>query len=154
VSHHFRTYWRSYLFQSLCAVLAMLLVLLAFNLQQATIATSFAATIFILFMAPTSDAARPRKVIGGHAVGLISGILWSLLPQTALVPTVMAHAFAVGTAALLMTVLDLEHPPAAGTALTVVLEGYSVALVLAILISVILLALAYRFLRPVLRDLV
>jgi CBS-domain-containing membrane protein len=154
VNEHFRAHWRSYLFQSLCAVLAMLLVLLAFDLQQATIATSFAATIFILFMAPGADAARPRKVIGGHAVGLIAGILWSCLPQTALVPTVMANAFAVGTTALLMTVLNVEHPPAAGTALTVVIEGYSARLVLAILVSVVLLALAHRLLRPVLRDLV
>jgi hypothetical protein len=53
-----------------------------------------------------------------------------------------------------MTVLNLEHPPAAGTALTVVMEGHSAGLVLAILISVVLLALAHRFLRPVLRDLV
>jgi CBS-domain-containing membrane protein len=60
----------------------------------------------------------------------------------------------VGTTALLMTVLNLEHPPAAGTALTVVMEGHSAGLVLAILISVVLLTLAHRFLRPVLRDLV
>ena len=149
-----RTAWHSYLFQSLCAVLSMLLVLLAFDLQQATIATSFAATIFILFMAPSSDAARPRKVIGGHAVDLLSGILWSLAPQTALVPTVTVYAFAVGTTALLMTALDFEHPPAAGTALTVVIEGYSTQLVLAVLISVVLLALAHRLLKPVLKNLV
>ena len=123
MGERFRTHWRSYLFQTLCAVLAMLLVLLSFDLQKATISTSFAATIFILFAVPSSDAARPRKVIGGHAIGLISGILWSLVPHNELVPTVMAHAFAVGTAVLVMALLRLGHPPAAGTALTVVIEG-------------------------------
>jgi CBS-domain-containing membrane protein len=63
------------------------------------------------------------------------------------------HA-AFSLAAFLMVVLNVEHPPAADTALTVVVEGPSTELVLAILVSVVLLALAHRTLKPVLKDLV
>jgi CBS-domain-containing membrane protein len=154
VDRRFRTLWRNYLFQSLCTALAMSVVLLAFTMQQATIVTSLAATIFIVFIAPTSPAAQPRKVIGGHSVGLLCGSLLSLVPHTLLATRIAVFAVAVGLAALLMALLNVEHPPGAGTALALAVDGFTIEIVLAVLIGVAVLALIHRLLKPALRDLV
>ena len=53
-----------------------------------------------------------------------------------------------------MVLLDVEHPPAAGTALGVAITQLSPSVVLTVLISSIALSLAHRFLRRFLRDLV
>ena len=146
--------WKSYLFQALCTVLAMAIVLLAFTMQQATIVTSLAATIFIVFIAPTSPAAQPRKVIGGHSLGLLCGSLMSLVPHTHPATRIVVYAVAVGLAALLMALLNMEHPPGAGTALALAVNGLTVDIVLAVLIGVVVLALIHRLLRRWLEDLV
>jgi CBS-domain-containing membrane protein len=135
-------------------VLAMAIVLLAFSMQQATIVTSLAATIFIVFIAPTSPAAQPRKVIGGHSIGLLCGSLLSLVPHTLPVTRIAVFAVAVGIASLLMALLNMEHPPGAGTALALAVDGFAVDIVLAVLIGVAILALIHRLLKPWLKDLV
>jgi len=154
VDHKFRTSWRSYLFQSLCTVLAMLVVLLAFDLRQAIVITSLGATVFVVFMMPSSIPAQPRRVIGGHLVGLVSGSLLGLIPHDSAAGGILVAALAVGLAAFLMVVLNAEHPPAAGTALTVVVEGPSTDLVVGVLGSVVVLAIAHHFLKRRLKDLV
>ena len=53
-----------------------------------------------------------------------------------------------------MVVFDLEHPPAAGTALGMTLVGDISSSSFAILISVILLAFISYVAKPFLRDLV
>ena len=154
MKHRFPASWKSYLLQSLCTVLAMAIVLLAFSMQQATIVTSLAATIFIVFIAPTSPAAQPRKVIGGHSIGLLCGSLLSLVPHTLPVTRIAVFAVAVGIASLLMALLNMEHPPGAGTALALAVDGFAVDIVLAVLIGVAILALIHRLLKPWLKDLV
>ena len=53
-----------------------------------------------------------------------------------------------------MVVFDLEHPPAAGTALEMTLVGYTSSSAFAIIISVIVLAFISHVAKPFLRDLV
>jgi CBS-domain-containing membrane protein len=132
----------------------MAIVLLAFTMQQATIVTSLAATIFIVFMAPTSLAAQPRKVIGGHSIGLLCGSLLSLVPNTLPATRIAVFAVAVAIAAFLMALLNMEHPPGAGTALALAVNGLSPRIVLSVLIGVVILALTHRLLRRWLQDLV
>jgi CBS-domain-containing membrane protein len=132
----------------------MAIVLLAFTMQQATIVTSLAATIFIVFMAPTSLAAQPRKVIGGHSIGLLCGSLLSLVPHTLPATRIAVFAVAVAIAAFLMALLNMEHPPGAGTALALAVNGLSARIVLSVLIGVVILALTHRLLRRWLQDLV
>ena len=53
-----------------------------------------------------------------------------------------------------MVVMDVEHPPAAGTALGVTLVGYTNSSGSAIIISVLILAFIGHVAKPYLRDLV
>jgi CBS-domain-containing membrane protein len=146
--------WKSYLWQSACATVAILVVLLVLNLEQAVIISSIGATTFIVFIKPNNPFATPRSIIGGHLVGVLVGSAFALLPHPTSWAVSVIYALAVGMALLLMAVTDTEHPPAAGTTLSVVMAGgtWRVA-VLAVLTSAVLLSLFHRLLRPYLRDL-
>jgi CBS-domain-containing membrane protein len=149
-----RRYWRNYFWQSACATAAILVVLMVLSLQRAVVISSIGATTFIVFMKPTNPFASPRSVIGGHLVGVLVGSAFALIPRpTAWVATVIS-ALAVGATLLLMAIADTEHPPAAGTALSVVMAGgkWWVA-VLAVLTSAVLLSGFHHLLRPYLKDL-
>jgi CBS-domain-containing membrane protein len=146
--------WKSYLWQTACATGAILIVLLVLNLQQAVIISSIGATTFIVFMKPGSPFASPRSVVGGHLIGVLAGSAFALLPHRTAWATALVYAVAVGVSLFLMAVTDTEHPPAAGTALSVAMadDAWWVA-VIAILTSAVLLSLFRRLLRPYLRDL-
>jgi len=146
--------WKSYLWQSACATAAVLVVLLILSLEEAVVISSIGATTFIVFMKPHNPFATPRSVVGGHLVGVLVGTAFALLPHPTPWATAVVYALTVGSALLLMAVTDTEHPPAAGTALSVVMAGgtWWIA-VIAILTSALLLSLFHRLLRPYLKDL-
>lgn len=150
----FRRAWRSYLAQSFLAALTIFLVLLFLSLEHAVIIAAIGATAFIVFAMPENTCARPRGIIGGHCIGFVVGSLCALLPHSSLCWSITAYSIAVGLSILLMVVVDMEHPPAASTALGLAIRGFSLNAAIAIVTSVLLLALAHRVLRPYLRDLV
>ena len=69
-------------------------------------------------------------------------------------PYFVEYPCAVGLAIFLMVVLDVEHPPAAGTALAVVINEVSPAVFVAIMTSALILSQCRYFLRHHLKDLV
>jgi CBS-domain-containing membrane protein len=148
-----RSRWRNYVWQSLCATLAVLVVLAVLDLRQAVIISSIGATAFIVFMKPRNPFAAPRNVIGGHLVGLTCGALCALIPHRSPPVALLLYALAVGLSLFTMVVTDTEHPPAAGTALSVVTLGPNWETIVALLISVVLLVLIQRLLRRYLIDL-
>ena len=54
---------------------------------------------------------------------------------------------------IILLMLNLEHPPAAGTALGVAITGFSPSVMVAVLTSSLVLAPAHRFSKRFLRDL-
>jgi hypothetical protein len=52
-----------------------------------------------------------------------------------------------------MVVIDMEHPPASGTALGIAITGIRLDVSVTVIISIILLSLIHRFFKPYLRDL-
>lgn len=150
----FGPHWLSYIFQSLLATLAIFVVLVTLRQQNLLVAASLAATAFTVFVIPNSMAASSRNVIGGHVVGLIFGSLFALFPQNSDLAMNLMHALAVGSSILVMAVTNTEHPPAAGTALGVVIAGFSTRVVLGVVLGVAILAILHRLLRPVLIDLI
>ncbi len=153
IDREFRQHWKNYVMQSLLATLSVFIVLYFLSIQHAVIIASIGSTAFIIFAMPDSITAQPRNVIGGQLVGLFFGFLFSLLPQSALVYSILVNSLAVGTAIFTMVVIDMEHPPAAGTALGVAMTGISLDVFLAVIMSVILLSLIHRFFKPYIRDL-
>lgn len=154
LDRRFATHWISYVGQSVMAAGAVLLALVALRQQNLVVAASLAATAFTVFSMPSSVTASPRNVIGGHAVGLLFGSIFALIPEGTELEQDAVYALAVGSSMLVMTMTDTEHPPAAGTALGVVIAGFSGRVVLGVLVGVGILAAVHRLLRPVLRDLI
>ena len=91
-----------------------------------------------------------KNVIGGHLVGLACGTIFYF---TAL-PYFIEYPLAVGFTILLMVALDLEHPPAAGTALAVVINEVSFDAFIIIMLSAVILSQCRYYLRGWLKDLV
>lgn len=154
---------KSYIIQSLLAVAIVTIILYFVEiLTHAAIVAALGASTFIVFAMPHSVIAQPRRLIGGHVIGLICGSIcyftfltgpfgelcanWEFI-------TWFACALSVGLSIFLMTITDAEHPPAASTALGIVAHGWSYPIVLFVLLSVIGLAIVRRLLRNRLRNL-
>ena len=124
-----------YLFQCGLVTASLIVILLVEDvLLRAAIVVAIASTAFIVFVVPHSVASTPRRVIGGHLVAVAVGSLFSaflntpgvdtLVEESRYLPEVTA-ALSVGLSTLLMVATDTEHPPAAGTALGLVIPGWS-----------------------------
>lgn len=149
-----RLFWKHYVFQSFFATLTMFIVLLFFNLQHVVIIASIGATTFIIFAMPNYITAKPRNVIGGHLIGLFSGSLCALIPHSLFIYSILIYSLAVGISIFLMVVIDMEHPPASGTALSVAITGFSLSTAIFIIVSVLVLSLIHHFFKPYLKDLI
>ena len=145
--------WKNYLYQSFLATVVVFIVLLLLTAQHAVVIASIGATAFIVFTMPRNITAEPRRVIGGHLIGLLSGSLCALIPQPSIFYSIIAYSLAVGIAIFLMVALDAEHPPAGGTALGIAITGFSPNVAIAVLTSSILLSLAHHFFKRFLKDL-
>lgn len=145
------TRWRNFLFQSGLATLSLIIVFLVEDaVLRAAIVVAVASTTFIVFVIPDSVAAQPQRVIGGHVVAVITGTLfWLLLSNFDLAyggdqPRYfldIAAALSVGLSLLLIVATNTEHPPAAGTALGLVIHGSSWDAVFFIISSAVILSL-------------
>ena len=149
----FRQLWKNYLYQSCFATVVIFIILLLLSLEHAVVIASIGATAFIVFTMPRSITAKPRRVIGGHIVGFITGSLCALIPHSATISSVTVYALAVGISILLMVSLDVEHPPASGTALGVAITGFSPYVMLAVITSSVALSLVHHFFKKYLKDL-
>jgi CBS-domain-containing membrane protein len=150
----FRPHWVSYVLQSALAAVAVFVALVALRQQNLVVVASLAATAFTVFAVPSSITASPRNVIGGHMIGLAFGSAFALLPHDAGFAQDSLYAMAVGCSMLAMAATNTEHPPAAGTALGVVIAGFSARVVFGVVVGVAVLSVIHGLLRPFLRDLV
>ena len=115
-----------------------------------------------MFVAPHSQAASPRRVIGGHVVAAIVGAALSLLYfmpvfgemalRSHLAIDVIA-VLSVGLSILLMVLTNTEHAPAAGTALGLVVGGWAPSAILFVLLGAVILSAVHMLLRPHLTNL-
>ena len=153
VRSEFKQRWKNYFYQCFLAVVVLIIVMIVLNMEHVVIIASIGATAFIVFLTPGNVTASPRRVTGGHIIGLISGYLVTLIPSNLAIPHVVIYAIAVGLSALLMVALDFEHPPASGTALGVAIAGFTPDVFIAVITSSIILSIAHRLLRKYLRDL-
>ncbi|HUT68430.1 MAG TPA: HPP family protein [Dehalococcoidales bacterium] len=145
--------WKHYLYQSFLAAIVVFVILLILTIENAVVIASIGATAFIIFTMPRNITARPRRVIGGHMVGLLSGSLCALIPHSSTLASISVFALAVGISICLMVALDFEHPPASGTALGVAITGFSPGVIIAVVTSSIVLSLAHHFSNKFLKDL-
>ena len=154
---------KNYIVQSLLAVAAMAIILYFVEvITHAAIVAAIGSSAFIVFAMPRSITAQPRRLIGGHVVGLLCGTFCHYVFLAGLIgkmiaggelATLFVYALAVGLAIFLMAITNTEHPPAAGTALGIVAHVWSHQVVIFIVLSAISLAIIRRLLRGYLKDL-
>lgn len=153
-----KRHWRNYVLQSLLASVSLFCVLVFLERSKEVIIASLGATAFVVFALPNNLSAQPRNVIGGHIVGMACGFagfwLLHLLPNPdQFVCKAGVHAFAVGLAIFIMVVINTEHPPAAGTALGVAIDGLDARLVASVLFFSVVFSAIRLLARGRLRDL-
>ncbi|HER24370.1 MAG TPA: HPP family protein [Candidatus Atribacteria bacterium] len=158
-------YFSNYIFQSILATITLTIILYFENVFTHTaIIASLGATTFIIFAMPKYATAQPRKVIGGHTICIIVGIFcfyFASLAQnieslflTHDVFRIFIPSLSVGLSIFIMSITNTEHPPAAGTALGIVVQGWSYSTILVILCTVSFLSLTKYLLKPYLKNLV
>lgn len=153
-----KQHWRNYVFQSLLATVSVFCVLIFLEQGEEIIIASLGATAFVVFALPDKVTAQPRNVIGGHIVGMLCGwigfMILHLFPNPDFFLTESAiHALAVGLSMFIMVITNTEHPPAAGTALGIAIEGLTFHVVFSILLFSIAFTIIRLLLRKHLRDL-
>lgn len=158
----FPNYKKHYILQTLMATIYALGVLVALGgYQHAELLgiigfTSLGSSAFIAFGSYNVITACARNMLGGYLTSIVVGIVcWNVASWCAAVDPALAQHFlfeifaalAVGLSMLIMTVFDLEHPPAAGLALGLVVEVWSWHALVTILVAVIVLVLLWYWLR-------
>jgi len=160
-----KKYFPNYIVQSLLATITLTIILYFENIFTRTaVIASLGATTFIIFAMPKYATAQTRKVIGGHMVGIIVGVFCFYIASltqnreslfiTQRVLEIFIPSLSVGLSIFIMAITNTEHPPAAGTALGIVIQGWSYSTILVILITISLLSLTKYLLKPWLKDLV
>lgn len=153
-----------YLIQCGWATLTMLIVLLFLDgLFHAAIMASLGSTAFTIFAMPKSRAAGTRPLIGGYlistGVGMV-GYFLSFLGRQIFTSAsdrplfIIFGSLAVGLSIFMMILADCEHPPAAGLALDLALNGWDHDTITLVWSAVLILALVKRLLKDSLIDLV
>ncbi len=94
------------------------------GLSNRVVFAAIGSSVFLVFAAPSRYTSTPRSLIFGHAIGILVGMLmwetqhrWLVIIVSDSKLVILTLALAVGLSILLMTMLDAEHPPAAGTAM-------------------------------------
>ncbi len=154
---------RHYIIQSLLATLAVVVILNFVSIfTQTVIVAVLGASTFIVFAMPGTVSAEPRRLVGGHIIGVISGLVcyYGLLSPALIafyerltVLHWLPAAVAVGLSIFLMTVFNAEHPPAAGTALGLVVNLWTYQTIIFIVVCAVILAVIRAVFRKYLKDL-
>ena len=150
----FKNNKKKYLLQCLMAAVAISIILLFVHfIFNDAVLVAFGATCFVVFTMPHQKTSNPRRIIGGYLVGIIiavgvrylEGIIFDHDIERVVI---VAGALAVALSIFIMTITNTEHPPAAGVALGIALDGYEPLGLLIIFIAVlILVAIKYALRR-------
>jgi CBS-domain-containing membrane protein len=161
LDRHFIRRKERYLFQAALAAVALAAVLAVESTLSKAIFTAIASSAFIIFTVPHSRQSSPRRVIGGHAVGVVVGLLAAVIVHDLLDKSYdvtwisgSAAAIAVGAGILVMAATDTEHPPAAGTILGLTLAPDALLGGLLVIVSAAALSAIRTVFRRWLIDLV
>lgn len=158
----FRRHRARYVLQCSLATVSVMGVLVILDaITNAAVIASLGASSFIAFTMPETRSSQARFMVGGYLVGIAAGTsCYGLSLLVAAEPGPFNHylyaffgAMSVGLAIFLMVVTNTEHPPAAGVALGLVLNEWSILTITVVLVGIVALSLLKWALRPVLKNL-
>lgn len=119
-------------------------------------ATSLGSTAFLAFVAHRSYMAHSRRIISSYLIAIVIGIAFYhfvveirllYLPISAHHLIFICAAASAAIAMLAMTLLRVEHAPAAGLALGLVMRYWDLHMLMSLMIFVILIAVIKYWLR-------
>lgn len=172
IKDRFQSAWFNYIWQPLTAVVFMSIVLFILNalatssILWAVGAGALASSCFVVFGQPFSSNAFPHRIIGGYFIGIgMGGLMRIISEQLYLFQKdflVSPHfqtmgilaAVTVGLALFFMTLFRLQHPPATGMALVLVLDVRDYKTMFVVFFAATALALLRIVLKKQLIDLV
>jgi len=146
----FKKLWFYYIFQSFLAVISIFILVFLLGEERVVLISAMGATSFIVFAMPQEVSAKTRNVVGGHLVGIGSAALFYFFG----LPLYISYPLAAGVSIFIMVALDVEHPPAVGTALAVVINGITPDVFVTVMLSALVLSQIRYYLRHHLKDLV
>jgi CBS-domain-containing membrane protein len=150
IDEKFKKLWKYYIWQSFLAAVALFIIVLALDKDKMVVISAMGATAFIVFAMPNAASANSKNVIGGHLVCLILGMIFFFID----IPYYYQFPLVVGVAIFVMAALDVEHPPAVGTALAVLIHEVSTDVLFIIIAAAVILSVCHYYLRNHLKDLV
>lgn len=123
--------------------------------------SSLGSTAFLVFGMPQSDSASAKNMWGGYIISIMVGVLatlilhaiWSAAHPDRYFVGELTATFAMALTMLIMALFRMEHPPAVGLALGLVVEPWTFYTLTIILLTVCLMTLIKRLLRRWLVDL-
>lgn len=155
----------NYVFQCLLATSIILISLLFLNvITETALIASLGATSFIIFAMPKTYSSAPRRLIGGYFIGISIGIICSYLGSIFQTISLINHltyyespiffaAISVGLSIFIMTITNTEHAPAAGIALGLVINQWSINSISFIIIVMLIMAGVHQIMQPYLINL-
>jgi len=164
--------WSNLIWQPLLAMVFIALVLFFMNhfstsdVLWAVGAGSLSSSCYIVFGNPTLKASEPRKIIGGYFIGIFTGFILrfaimyfhehdcGLFGTPHFYVVAILAAISVSLCLFFMSLLKVQHPPAAGMALVLVIDMRDYDEILIVVIAAFLLALIRYIFRSRLVDLV
>ena len=159
----FRKNKAKYVAQTSLVVMVIFIILTVLDaVSNAAVIASLGASSFIAFTMPHADVSRPRFMLGGYAVSIVVGTSFfyasvlvegSSISLVQSIPIEVFAAFALGVAIFIMVTANFEHPPAAGVALGLVLNGSTGLTILVLMVGILSLVLAKVIAKPVLINL-
>ena len=151
------------IFQCALATISVFIVLHVLDVvTDAVIIAALGSSTFIVFTMPDAQVSKPRIMIGGYIVGIAAGCichylsLWSLMEWISFFdesPRVVFGAMSVGLAIFVMVITDTAHPPAAGLALGLIINEWSLLTIVVVFVGIISLSVIKFILKPVLKNL-
>lgn len=153
----FRRDRKKYIVQSLLASFVIFVMTIFIDIFiNSVIIASLGATVFILFTMPHKKGSRGRYLFGGYSIGILAGLLSTLMivSDSSIVFESLRLAVAVGLAIFFMVVTDTEHPPAAAMAMGIALDGADIETVIAIYVCLTIVFISKKLMSRWLIDLV
>lgn len=149
--------------QSFLAGIALFVILfVGENISPGAIIAGIAGTTALIFFAPSSYAAHPRRVIGGHMLAIIVAIISSLIFEIFFDPTASVSNFwvyfyssiSLGFLIFFMAIFNCEHAPSAGCLLGLTIGGVNLDYIAFIFLSALILSVIRLILLRWIRNLV
>ena len=145
-----RDTWKHYILQSFLAAISLFIALNLPFVEAPILIAAIGSTSFIVFAMPYSRTAQPRNVFGGHLACGLLGLLFST--TTGFLPLTAVISLGVGLSILTMVALDIEHPPAGGTVIFLILTPVIGSFIILLLLASIMM-LVSLILRPYMKNL-